>query len=264
MTEWEWELLEDKQPLDSVPVGGGEVRPGDRVILRPRPGGDIFDLALTGQVAMVEAIEEDYEGKLHVTVVVEDDPGRDLGIMRQPGHRFFFTPEEIEPYRSAPQQMKKILVAGIGNIFLGDDGFGVEVAQRLAARVFPGNVTVRDFGIRAYDLTYALIDGYEVAILIDACPHGQAPGTISVIEPELDGQTGRAMLDPHTMNPEHVLKLAREMGSLPEKILLVACEPASLGGEEGEIGLSEVMAAAVDKAVEKVEALIQENTREQS
>jgi hydrogenase maturation protease len=264
MTEWEWQLLEDKKPLDFVPVDGGEVRPGDRVMLRPRPRGDIFDLALAGQVAIVEAIEQDYEGKLHVTVVVEHDPGRDLGMMRQPGHRFFFTPEEIEPYRGVRQQTKKILVAGIGNIFLGDDGFGVEVAQRLTTRKFPGNVTVRDFGIRGYDLTFALIDDYDAAILIDACPHGQPPGTVSVIEPELDAQPGRAMLDAHTMNPVQVLGLAREMGPLPKQILLVACEPASLGGDQGEIGLSAEVKAAVDKAVEKVEALIEEHAREQS
>lgn len=265
MTEWEWQLLEDKKPIESVFVEGVEVRPGDRVVLRPRPGGDIFDLALAGQVAIVEAMEQDYEGKLHVTVVVEDDPGRDLGMMRQPGHRFFFTPEEMEPYRGETQNtVGRILVAGIGNIFLGDDAFGVEVARRLAAREFPKNVTLRDFGIRGYDLTYALIDGYDLAILIDACPHGQPPGTVSVIEPELDSSARPATLDAHTMNPLHVLRLAREMGSLPKKILLVACEPASLGGDEGEIGLSEVVAASIDKAAETVINLIEQNTQEQS
>jgi hydrogenase maturation protease len=265
MTEWEWQLLEEKKPVDSVSVAGGEVRPGDRVILRPRPGGDIFDLALAGQIAIVEAIEQDYEGQQHVTVVIENDPGRDLGMMRQPGHRFFFTPQEIEPYQEEPrQQTRRILIAGIGNLFLGDDGFGVEVAQRLSARKFSTNVTVRDFGIRGYDLTYALIDGYDTAILIDACPHGQPPGTVSVIEPQLDSTGAPGMLDAHTMNPVHVLRLAREMGPLPKRILLVACEPASLGGDEGEIGLSQAVAAAVDKAVERVETLIQEISREQS
>lgn len=264
MTEWEWQLLEDKKPVDSISIARVEVCPGARVILRPHPGGDIFDLALAGQVAVVEAIEQDYEGKLHVTVVVESDPGRDFGMMRQPGHRFFFTPEEIEPYRGAPQQQaNKILVAGIGNIFLGDDGFGVEVAQRLIAREFPRNVTIRDFGIRSYDLMYALIDGYDLTILIDACPHGQEPGTVSVIEPKLDAQTAPAMLDAHTMNPVHVLRLARDMGPLPKKILLIACEPASLGGDEGEIGLSAEVKAAVDQAAQKVEALIAEHAREQ-
>jgi hypothetical protein len=96
MNEWEWQLLEDKTVLDSVGVAGGEVKQGTRVRLRPRAGGDIFDLALASRVAVVEAIEQDYDGNVHLAVVVEDDPGRDLGMLRQPGHRFFFSPEEVE------------------------------------------------------------------------------------------------------------------------------------------------------------------------
>lgn len=97
MNEWEWQLLEEKTPVESVNVSGVEVRAGDRVRLRPKAGGDIFDLALAGQVAVVESIEQDYEGRNHLAVVLEDDPGRDLGMQRQPGHRFFFAPEEVEP-----------------------------------------------------------------------------------------------------------------------------------------------------------------------
>jgi hypothetical protein len=97
MNEWEWQLLEDKTMLESVEVSGVPVRQGMSVRLKPRAGGDIFDLALAGKVAVVEAIEQDYEGKIHLAVVVEDDPGRDLGMLRQPGHRFFFSPEEVEP-----------------------------------------------------------------------------------------------------------------------------------------------------------------------
>jgi hypothetical protein len=97
MNEWEWQLLEEKTPVESVKVSGVEVRAGARVRLRPRAGGDIFDLALAGRVAVVESIEQDYEGRNHLAVVLEDDPGRDLGMMRQPGHRFFFSPEEVEP-----------------------------------------------------------------------------------------------------------------------------------------------------------------------
>ena len=97
MNEWEWQLLEEKTPLDHVSISGLEVKQGDRVRLKPRVGGDIFDLALSGKVAVVEAIEQDYEGKAHLAVVVDDDPGRDLGMLRQPGHRFFFSPEEVEP-----------------------------------------------------------------------------------------------------------------------------------------------------------------------
>lgn len=100
MNEWEWQLLEDKTPLEHVSVFGVEVKKGDRVRLQPRAGGDIFDLALKGKVAVIEAIEQDYDGKIHLAVVLEDDPGRDLGMLRQPGHRFFFSPEEVEPLAS--------------------------------------------------------------------------------------------------------------------------------------------------------------------
>jgi hypothetical protein len=97
MNEWEWQLLEDKPSLESVLVGQVEVKLTDRVRLHPRPGADMMDLALADKIAIVEAIEQDYEGQIQVAVVLEDDPGRDLGFLRQPGHRFFFRVEEIEP-----------------------------------------------------------------------------------------------------------------------------------------------------------------------
>jgi hypothetical protein len=97
MNEWEWQLLEEKTALESVQVSGYEIKQGMRVRLKPRERGDIFDLALAGKIAVIESIEQDYEGKVHLAVVVEDDPGRDMGMMRQPGHRFFFSPEEVEP-----------------------------------------------------------------------------------------------------------------------------------------------------------------------
>lgn len=97
MEEWEWQLLEDKTTLDVVRVGEDELRQGDRVRLKPRARGDVFDLALAGKTAVIEAIEEDYEGNAHLAVVLDDDPGRDLGMLRQPGHRFFFSIEEVEP-----------------------------------------------------------------------------------------------------------------------------------------------------------------------
>ena len=97
MTEWEWQLLEDKPVIDRCLAGGVELRNGDRVWLRPREGGDILDVALAGKIGMIAGFEQDYEGRMHVAVVMEEDPGRDLGLLRQPGHRFFFTLEEIEP-----------------------------------------------------------------------------------------------------------------------------------------------------------------------
>jgi hypothetical protein len=96
MNEWEWHALEDKTVLDRVSIGGAELRPGDQVRLRPRAGGDVFDLALAGKTATIESIEQDYEGQPHLAVVLDDDPGRDLGMLRQPGHRFFFSPSEVE------------------------------------------------------------------------------------------------------------------------------------------------------------------------
>ncbi|HEX5733016.1 MAG TPA: hypothetical protein VF131_09300 [Blastocatellia bacterium] len=97
MNEWEWQLLEEKTPLDSVQVLGVDIKKGDRVRLRPRKGGDILDLALAGKTALIESIEQDYEGKIYFAVIVDDDPGRDMGMLRQPGHRFFFSTEEVEP-----------------------------------------------------------------------------------------------------------------------------------------------------------------------
>jgi hydrogenase maturation protease len=260
MNEWEWQLLEETAPVESVAVAGVEVKKGDLVRLRPRKGGDIFDLALAGQVAIVESLEQDYEGKVHLAVVLDDDPGKDLGILRQPGHRFFFSPEECEPLGPAPThtatRSSKLLVAGIGNIFLGDDGFGVEVARRLSENDFPGGVLVQDFGIRGYDLAYALLDGYDLTILVDAAPRGSPPGTLYVIEPELNQET--VALDAHAMNPVSVLQLARSMGTISGKVLLVGCEPATLGGDEGHMGLSEPVAAAVDQAVTLVRKLVTE------
>lgn len=263
MNEWEWHVLEDKTQLEQLTIAGVEVRVGDRVRLRPRQGGDVLDIALTGQIAIVESLEQDYEGKNHVCVVIEDDPGRDLGMLRQPGHRFFFSAGEIEPLpadearATGATRQARILIAGIGNIFLGDDGFGVEVAKRLATRELPAGVRVVDFGIRGFDLAYALQDGYETTILVDAYPHGQAPGTISLIEPDLgkldEPQPG--MIETHGMNPLNVLRMAASMGGGLRKVLLIGCEPQTLGGEEGTMGLSGPVDAAVDEAVVMLESL---------
>ncbi|HUA83090.1 MAG TPA: hypothetical protein VMB85_04480 [Bryobacteraceae bacterium] len=97
MNEWEWHLLEDSTPIDHVEVGGVAIRSGDRVRLRPKPGADIMDSLLAEKIAIIEKIEQDYEGNFQVAVVLEDDPGKDLGLLRQPGHRFFFGLNEIEP-----------------------------------------------------------------------------------------------------------------------------------------------------------------------
>jgi hypothetical protein len=92
-----WDPEADRRRLECIHVGAAEIRPGDRVVLRPRGRADILDLALAGKTATVEAIEQDFEGRAYLAVTVDDDPGKDLGMLRQPGHRFFFMPEEIEP-----------------------------------------------------------------------------------------------------------------------------------------------------------------------
>jgi hydrogenase maturation protease len=243
----------------TVTVAGVELGRGSRVVLRPRAGADIFDQAIAGKVAVVERIDEDMEGLVQLAVVVEDDPGRDLGEMRQPGHRFFFSPEEVEPLAGQERPAMRVLVAGIGNIFMGDDAFGVEVARRMAERELPPGVEVGDFGIRGMDLMYALGEGYDAAVFVDAVPCGEPPGTLSVIEPELDG--GAVALDAHGMDPVKVLSLARQLGDVPERILIVGCEPAlrMTGDEEELVGeLSEPVRAAVDEAVMLVESVVEE------
>ena len=152
----------------------------------------------------------------------------------------------------------KVLVAGIGNIFLGDDAFGVEVAQRLATRPLPEGVKVVDFGIRSYDLAYALMDDWDLVILVDALPGDGKPGTLYVMEPELppDGETP-ASLDAHTMNPVAVLQLVSALGGKVGRMLVVGCEPASVEPDAGgEMGLSVPVKAAVDEAARMVEELI--------
>lgn len=265
MNEWEWRLLEDKAPVDSLQVAGVELKAGDRVRLRPREGGDIMDIALAGKIATVEAIEQDYEGQFQLAVVVDDDPGRDIGMMRQAGHRFFFTPAEVEPLppvdcASRPAATSpSILIAGIGNIFLGDDAFGVEVVRRMAQRVLPNGVRVIDFGIRGFDLTYALIDGPDVTILLDACPRGGSAGDLYVIEPDLvspDDRDAPATVDAHGMNPMSVIRAAQAMGGPLKRILLLGCEPGTFGPEEGQMGLSEAVACAVERSIPLLESII--------
>ena len=148
----------------------------------------------------------------------------------------------------------RVLIAGIGNIFHGDDAFGVEVAQRLLRSALPEGVRVVDFGIRSYDLAYALMDGYETAVLVDATLQNQPPGTLCLIEPDV-GQlesTEGVVVDGHRLTPVQVLKLVRMMGGSPGRLLVVGCEPAMLDPPDGHIGLSAAVAAAVPKAVDMI------------
>lgn len=262
-----WEELERPGP-DSVTVAGARLRPGSRVRLAPRQGGDVFDAVLAGRTAVIEGIDEDLDGRTTLAVVVDDDPGRDLGLARQPGHRFFFSPEEVEPLPAqavpARPDAPRILVAGIGNVFLGDDGFGVALADRLHRRELPPGVEVVDFGIRGMDLAFAMQEGYEVVVLLDATPRGERPGTLYVIEVDSDEHT-EATLDTHGMDPAKVIGLARALGGTPPRTFVVGCEPHTrMSGDEEEVvaQLSEAVWAALDQAVALVESLLAELTSE--
>jgi hydrogenase maturation protease len=157
----------------------------------------------------------------------------------------------------------RVLVAGVGNIFLSDDGFGVEVASRLAATQLPDWVQVVDYGIRGMHLAYDLAnaDGYETTILVDATPRGGEPGTVYVIEPDLRPQprtaeaaaAGNPLFNAHGMQPDVIFAMLDMLGAQAGRVLVVGCEPASV--EEG-MGLSEPVAAAVDQAVRVVLDLV--------
>ena len=252
-----WAGLEGRAPR-TVAVQGGQVGRGSLVRLHPRGSGDVFDIALDGKAAIVESIQQDLEGVVQVAVVLEDDPGRDLGVARQPGHRFFFSAEEVELLGpSAEAAAQSILIAGIGNVFLADDGFGVEVARLLGQRELPAGVKVADFGIRGMDLAYELQEDYDAAILVDAVPRGGEPGTLYVIEP--DAAQAEGMLDAHSMDPVRVLGLAKVLGSMPPRVLVVGCEPAvhmTQDDEELLVELSPAVKAATLEAVALVESVL--------
>lgn len=149
---------------------------------------------------------------------------------------------------------RRMLIAGLGNIFLSDDGFGVEVARRLLAMALPPSAVVADFGIRGVHLAYALLEGgYDTLILIDALPHGAAPGTVTVIEPETDAAFTAPEIDGHDLHPAAVLRLLHRLGGPVPRVLVVGCEPASV--DEG-MGLSPVVAAAVEPAARAIEDLV--------
>jgi hydrogenase maturation protease len=162
----------------------------------------------------------------------------------------------------------RTLVAGCGNIFLGDDGFGVEVARRLAESPMPEGIKVADFGIRGVHLAYELLDGYDTAILVDATPRGEAPGTITVLEPEVDsqGRVARArdaqapLIDAHGMAPHEVLELLAALGGTVGRLLVVGCEPAEV---TEHMGLSAPVSAAVDDAVRVIRELVADGSAEE-
>jgi hydrogenase maturation protease len=147
----------------------------------------------------------------------------------------------------------RILIAGLGNIFLGDDAFGVEVARRLLGRPLPPEIRVLDFGIRGIDLTYALLENYQRVILVDAVQRGGTPGTLYVIEPRLENSVA---LETHELAPAKALAAAQAMGAMLTNVVIVGCEPESFGfDDEPQMGLSPSVEAAVESAIALVKEL---------
>lgn len=153
-----------------------------------------------------------------------------------------------------------ILVAAVGNLWLGDDGFAGEVAKELRERTLPDDVAVADFGTGGLDLAYEVMRGYDALVLVDVSRQGGEPGTLYVMEVDEDSIEGSiedgAQIDPHGMDPESVLRFVRATGGWPGKVVVVACEPAQV--EEVAIGLSPQVAAAVPGAVDLVVETVEE------
>jgi hydrogenase maturation protease len=149
----------------------------------------------------------------------------------------------------------RTLVAGVGNVFLGDDGFGVEVARLLAQRPQPDGVEIADFGIRGVHLVYELLDGCDLFVLVDAAPRGLEPGTVTVLEVEPDDAAapGAPVMDGHGLSPDDLFAMLASMGGRPGRSLLVACEPADV---DAGMGLSEPVRAALPHAVRAVEEIL--------
>jgi hydrogenase maturation protease len=156
--------------------------------------------------------------------------------------------------------MKRILVAGIGNAWLRDDGFGGEVVRRLESRQLPEGAAVFDFGTGGLDLAYEVMRGYDALVLIDVSRQGGEPGTLYVMEAQKEdveaGIEDGQLINPHAMDPQTVLRFVKTLGAWPGKVVIVACEPAQV--EEMGMGLSAEVQSAVDAAVGLVIETIEE------
>lgn len=157
----------------------------------------------------------------------------------------------------------RVLVAGIGNVFLGDDAFGVAVVERLTKRTLPESVRVADYGIRGFDLSFAMLEDWETVVIVDAASRGGVPGTLYVIEADVEAEGVAARPDNqsgfqgHLMTPAAVFALVRSLGGSPRRVLVVGCEPESLGPEnEGRMGLSDTVLRVVPAAADCVERLV--------
>jgi hydrogenase maturation protease len=159
-----------------------------------------------------------------------------------------------------PERLRSILVAGVGNAWMRDDGFGGEVARRLEARELPPDVAVMDAGTGGLDLAYEVMRGYDGLVIIDVSRQGGEPGTLYVMEPDEDEVQGTIedgeVINPHSMDPQTVLRFVKSIGAWPGRVVVIACEPADV--EEMGWGLSEQVTGAVDNAVNLVIETIEE------
>jgi Ni,Fe-hydrogenase maturation factor len=234
-------------------IGGlDRLAPGTRVRLRPRRRpdvrSDLLDLALAGREAIVERIEEDAEGRPHVGIVLDDDRALELGLMRQIGHRFFFSPEELVPLPGpAP---RGVLVAGLGDAFAGDLAFGSAVVEELRRRGARRGVQLADFGIRVRDLTAALEDGYDALLIVTAMPSARrSPDPKANPSRNAPGRVRVEQRDPGTLLEE----LGVPTEALPRRYLAVVLEPSSCTGAE----LSPAAGVAVPDAACLIEELVE-------
>ena len=158
------------------------------------------------------------------------------------------------------KRTKQILVAGIGNAWLRDDGFGGEVAKALTERQLPEGVSVMDFGSGGLDLAYEVMRGYDALILIDISRQGGEVGTLYVMEADADDVDGQIedgqMLNPHGMDPETVLRFVKYVGGWPGRVIVIACEPETV--EDVGLGLSEAVKASVSRAADLVIETVRE------
>lgn len=158
--------------------------------------------------------------------------------------------------------MERILIACIGNIFLGDDAFGVEVARAFSAEALPDGVKLVDYGIRGLDLAYALLEPWRAVVLVDAVTRGGEPGTLYLLRPENTPSDGvETTVDAHSMDPMRIMAMARSLGEIHAEVYIVGCEPLDFGDElEGRMGLSSEVAAAVPEAGGMIANLIEKLT----
>ena len=245
---------------DSVTIGGRPIARGSLVRLRPGARrADAQDMFLVGRIAEVQAVLHDVENNPYLAVSLAGQPDEDLRIAH--GRFLYFMPDEVEPHEdgvngpvSGPVS-GRTLVAGVGNVFLRDDAFGVEVIRLLSGRPVPDGVQVKDFGIRGVHLAYDLLDGCELFVLVDAAQRGEAPGTVTVLEvevPEPDPAAG-PVIDAHSLTPDGIFALLGSLGGRPGRSLLVACEPADVSAG---MGLSGPVLEALPHAVRTVEEIL--------